>query len=306
MANDLTASQGAPEGETVLNPLDDAQPTGAGQNAAEQAEPQENTEGAEPKTEETGNEPAKADVRTVPLPVFERRIGEVTRQRREAERKAEELERQNNAYREILDAQQRGQPADPANPAAARPQPNFESAVRVEAERLARDAEGRQQANAFTEQCNAVADSGKKAFADFDQALGTLNAMGVMTQGFVETVMQLDAPERVLHALGNDPDAADRIARLPLARQAVELDRLARAPAASKPVSKAPPPVKPVGGQSRSEVDLDRMSDEEFYRHAAKTPRSNCILDVTKLLATGVKMRPVHEALENSLRNWKN
>jgi dTDP-4-dehydrorhamnose reductase len=45
--------------------------------------------------------------------------------------------------------------------------------------------------------------------------------------------------------------------------------------------------------------------DEEFYRHAAKTPRSNCILDVSKLLATGVKMRPVQEALGNSLRNWK-
>jgi dTDP-4-dehydrorhamnose reductase len=46
-------------------------------------------------------------------------------------------------------------------------------------------------------------------------------------------------------------------------------------------------------------------SDEEFYRVAAKTPRSNCALDVTKLLATGVTIRPVEEALEASLRNWK-
>jgi dTDP-4-dehydrorhamnose reductase len=44
--------------------------------------------------------------------------------------------------------------------------------------------------------------------------------------------------------------------------------------------------------------------DEEFYRVAAKTPRSNCILDVSKLLATGVKMRPVEAALEDSLQNW--
>ena len=34
-------------------------------------------------------------------------------------------------------------------------------------------------------------------------------------------------------------------------------------------------------------------NDEEFYRVAAKTPRSNCVLDVSKLLATGVKIRPV-------------
>ena len=45
--------------------------------------------------------------------------------------------------------------------------------------------------------------------------------------------------------------------------------------------------------------------DAEFYRIAAKTPRSNCILDTTKLLATGVKIRPVEEALETSLRNWQ-
>jgi dTDP-4-dehydrorhamnose reductase len=46
-------------------------------------------------------------------------------------------------------------------------------------------------------------------------------------------------------------------------------------------------------------------SDEEFYRVAAKTPRSNCILDVSKLLATGVKLRPVEEALEDALRQGK-
>ena len=46
-------------------------------------------------------------------------------------------------------------------------------------------------------------------------------------------------------------------------------------------------------------------SDEEFYRVAAKTPRSNCVLDVSKLLATGVQIRPVWEALEASLRDWK-
>lgn len=46
-------------------------------------------------------------------------------------------------------------------------------------------------------------------------------------------------------------------------------------------------------------------SDEEFYRVAAKTPRSNCVLETSKLLGTGVKIRPVHEALTDSLRNWK-
>ncbi|MGA2030429.1 MAG: dTDP-4-dehydrorhamnose reductase, partial [Verrucomicrobiota bacterium] len=46
-------------------------------------------------------------------------------------------------------------------------------------------------------------------------------------------------------------------------------------------------------------------SDEEFYKVAAKTPRSNCVMDVSKLLAAGVKIRGVEEALEYSLKNWK-
>jgi dTDP-4-dehydrorhamnose reductase len=46
-------------------------------------------------------------------------------------------------------------------------------------------------------------------------------------------------------------------------------------------------------------------SDEEFYKVAAKTPRSNCIMDGAKLLAAGVKIRPVAEALEDSLKHWK-
>jgi len=46
-------------------------------------------------------------------------------------------------------------------------------------------------------------------------------------------------------------------------------------------------------------------NDDEFYRNAAKTPRSNCVLDVSKLLSAGVKIRPVEEALESALKNWK-
>ena len=45
--------------------------------------------------------------------------------------------------------------------------------------------------------------------------------------------------------------------------------------------------------------------DKEFYRDAAKTPRSNCIMDASKLLAAGVAMRPVERALSESLEQWR-
>lgn len=46
-------------------------------------------------------------------------------------------------------------------------------------------------------------------------------------------------------------------------------------------------------------------NDEEFYKIAAKTPRSNCVMGVSKLLAAGVKIRPVEEALEDSFKKWQ-
>ena len=45
-------------------------------------------------------------------------------------------------------------------------------------------------------------------------------------------------------------------------------------------------------------------NDEEFYSCQAKTPRSSCILDPSKLLSLGVKMRPVEKALEDTLTRW--
>ncbi len=46
-------------------------------------------------------------------------------------------------------------------------------------------------------------------------------------------------------------------------------------------------------------------NDAEFYQVAAKTPRSNCVLDTAKLTDAGIQIRPVEEALEESLRNWQ-
>jgi dTDP-4-dehydrorhamnose reductase len=46
-------------------------------------------------------------------------------------------------------------------------------------------------------------------------------------------------------------------------------------------------------------------SDDEFYRFGAVTPRSNCILDASKILKAGIRIRPVSEALQDSLASWR-
>ena len=46
-------------------------------------------------------------------------------------------------------------------------------------------------------------------------------------------------------------------------------------------------------------------SEEEFMRTAAKTPRSNCVLDCSKLAAVGIELTPVREAVERDLKAWR-
>lgn len=42
----------------------------------------------------------------------------------------------------------------------------------------------------------------------------------------------------------------------------------------------------------------------QFDQTLARTPKSRCVLDCSKLLETGAKMRPVDEAIDESLENW--
>lgn len=46
-------------------------------------------------------------------------------------------------------------------------------------------------------------------------------------------------------------------------------------------------------------------NEADFMAKAAKTPRSNCVMDASKLAKAGIEMRPVKEAIRNCLQNWK-
>jgi dTDP-4-dehydrorhamnose reductase len=46
-------------------------------------------------------------------------------------------------------------------------------------------------------------------------------------------------------------------------------------------------------------------SEDEFMHIAAKTPRSNCVMDSSKLASVGIQLTPVREAVTRALKNWK-
>ena len=48
------------------------------------------------------------------------------------------------------------------------------------------------------------------------------------------------------------------------------------------------------------------LKDEtDFMSKAAKTPRSNCVLNTSKLTRAGITLTEVHEAVERDLRRWR-
>ncbi|MFI5338157.1 MAG: sugar nucleotide-binding protein, partial [Opitutales bacterium] len=55
-----------------------------------------------------------------------------------------------------------------------------------------------------------------------------------------------------------------------------------------------------------SQKDFVFFRDEsDFMSKAAKTPRSNCVLDSAKLARTGIRLTEVHDAVERDLRRWR-
>ena len=46
-------------------------------------------------------------------------------------------------------------------------------------------------------------------------------------------------------------------------------------------------------------------SEDDFMHKAAKTPRSNCVMDSAKLASVGIHLTEVHEAVAAALRAWR-
>ncbi len=74
-------------------------------------------------------------------------------------------------------------------------------------------------------------------------------------------------------------------------------------------INKYPITTEQVVGEINNIFDINRdytffTGSEEFMRVGAKAPRSNCVLDGSKLESTGFKMRESVPAIQDSLRKW--
>lgn len=189
-------------------------------------------------------------------PWFQKRIGELTREKYEARRAADQAAQEAaELRRQIASGQQsehqEQQPTD------------VKALARQEAQKMV--AEER-----FNDACNKVYDAGAAEFPDFDNAVKNLQMVG-SSREFLDLVTSTDAGHKLLHHLGSDLDEAARILALPpiqMARELTKLEMKLSAPV-TKPVSKAPAPIKPIGsgGSTSSGLSDDLPIDEWMRRH---------------------------------------
>ncbi len=128
-----------------------------------------------------------------------------------------------------------------------------------------RTARAKQDQETQREQFRKAMKDSAKDIEDFDDVVGGIKADDPVASVSATAIEAADKPGRVLYHLAQHPDVAERIAGLPVGKQAreiVELEKTLSKPAV-KP-SKAPDPIKPVGGGKTA--NADEMPD------AAKEP----------------------------------
>jgi hypothetical protein len=87
-----------------------------------------------------------------------------------------------------------------------------------------------------------------------------------LTQPIAAALIESDAPAKLMAHLSAHPEEVERIAALSPARQAAEIGKLEAKIASAPKVSKAPPPITPIGGTRGGDKDPAQMTDAEFAK----------------------------------------
>lgn len=279
MANELDGVTPLPEGESVQDTGNSAPEQVNGEqhsdsiegNAGEEIEGE--AEGGEDEGSEAGGEGEQQEQPKPKkkLPWELRRIHEETNKRREAERKAEELAAEVERLR-------KGGSADLSSEEA----PDTDTLVNQRAQQIVEQRE-------FQSRVNDWAAKGAQEFGvdDFNASCNLIASLMDDRQqaNFMKTITDPEIVEdghKVIAALAEDPEEAERILSLPPVKQALALNKLAAkvnkpATPAPKPISKAPAPVTPIGGKTQAstrlddpDVPMDKFADEFLKSMASR------------------------------------
>jgi hypothetical protein len=262
MENELAGTQAQPEGTTVEIPGNETAPGQTNDeldtNGSETGEGNESSEASAAAGGE-GGEGQQEPETTKPKPTFyEKRFGELTRQKRDAERRAEDLQAR-------LDAIERGETTTTPAEGETQPKPRQQPTQQQPETDVERAAERLVEHREFAKRVNNVIAAGEAEFdkAEFTQKSNLIYDIGGdALPGFMSIItdpeMVTDG-HKVIAALADDPDEAERILSLNPVKMALALTKLSEklAKPAPKQHSKVPAPVEPVNGAARATTRLD-------------------------------------------------
>lgn len=199
-----------------------------------------------------------------------KRIGELTRARHDAERKANEASGEAARYRALVEQMRQESGSDPVqqkDPDSQSPQ-DIETLVEQRATQKAQQEQ-------IQARGKSVATVGETEFPDWGTAVQTLDALGI-NNSQVSALLGMDDAHKVIYTLGKNPEEAARILSLPPVEQGRALERLAlkAAQPAAKAVSKAPAPITPVDSNVSGEVDPAKMSMTEWAKWREKNAKT--------------------------------
>jgi hypothetical protein len=238
----------------------------------------------------SGEEPGEKKEET---PWFKKRIGEITRQRREAEREADYWRGQAEALKKEPQSKpvEEAKPVDPIVGLGPEPRETdfedydkfldqrrrwdrdvakFEALAELQA-RQAQEKE-REQRETLAKQIQSWSSKGKEVFDDFAEvALKPPGRGGPPYTDFMrEAVLASDDSHRIAYYLGQHPERAQELCEMSPAKAIFEIAKLENKLAQAKPktVSNAPAPIKPLESVSASTVDLydPNLSMEDFAK----------------------------------------
>lgn len=224
---------------------------------------QETPEVAEPETaEQTQEQEASESEEAKSLKRMERRIARLTAARYEAAAQAKQAQAEAEAIRQRLAQYEQPQEGQQQ----IRPEDVLTLAERIAAAKVERET--------VVKTVQSVLKEGK-ALEGFDAACNAVNEelpfytdKGEPTP-FLRVVMESDAPAKVLHYLGTNPDVAAELAGMSptqVARRIARIETQLSEPPAPK-VSKAPKPVTPVRATSKDDGGLSPdLPVEEWAR----------------------------------------
>ena len=143
----------------------------------------------------------------------------------------------------------------------------------AERDKKAQEEAQRKKADETAEQFRKRVKESAKGLDDFDDVIAeaTRDPSQPVARLYADALEAADAPARVLYELAKNPDEAERIAALPLARQAREiwlLDSKLKLQPTAPQRSSAPAPIEPVGGKGRAATDeiTGNESGDEYRR----------------------------------------